>query len=870
MLHLVAQFEWTEPAQLAWLIALLPLLYLGLRSRSHLPPARRYASWSCRLLALVLVLAALTGIGLRRASQRRWVVLAVDASRSVQGAGSESAARFVEAAYAGRGEHRVGVLPFAARPGPLRFDGQFDPRDVDPVGSDPAAALRVAAASSPAEYVPQVVLLTDGLATRGDLAEAARGLDLPIDVVPLPAFGQSEVELVELRAGPVDRLARRAPLEIVVAANHTAPARWELERDGQLVAEGQLELAVGEQRIRTTADLGPGDSSLFTARIHADTDTFPENNRGRVRVFAPPRRRVLVVEPQPERVEFWQETLSAGSDPSIDLAVQTPERFFAESAAWEEYDLLLLSNLPSETWPAGAGQAMERYVEQGGGLIVVGGEATFGANVYRDSPLEPLLPVSAADEAETLPPVIALLLVIDRSGSMVRERRMELAREGAKQAIELLQPHDKAGVLAFSDTPLWIAEIEPVDDKQHLFAQIDTIEAAGQTFMYEAIERAFLALAQTVADRRYMILLTDGLFASPGDYFEIAQRMAQHQVRLSTVSISPGAEQELLKEMTRIAGGRHYHSDDATDLPEILVRETRTATEDDEPPRFPPFVYRQLPGLEAESAPAMSGYALTNPKPQAEQLLMAAGRDPLLAWWRYGAGRTVAWTADLHGRGMQSWQEWPGAGRFWQRLIHHAARRPPEPDVHITVHTHDDYAQVRLEIDWEHVFLAGQPSDPEMEPQPLTVSFRSPAGGPAEQAAQPIAPGVYQLQVPAAEIGEYRIQVQLDPRNEPVRHTWFVDNPCELQLRATDEAGLQALAESTGGRYHPEPDQLFQADGRTAPSTAPLSRTLLMIALLLVIADIACRRLPLGHRQWPDEGPAPRAPFSPRAANPNG
>jgi Ca-activated chloride channel homolog len=178
------------------------------------------------------------------------------------------------------------------------------------------------------------------------------------------------------------------------------------------------------------------------------------------------------------------------------------------------------------------------------------------------------------------------MLVIDRSGSMTVENRMELARRAARQSVELLEPLDQAGVMAFRmDRCGWPKCSRSVNGRrQQLLQAIDSLQPGGQTNMYGAVERAFLALNQTVADRRYMILLTDGI-PSSGDYIEIAERMAQRGITLSTVSLGQEAEQDLLIEMARIAGGRHDHCDDPNDVPGVMVRETRAAAADDTPQR---------------------------------------------------------------------------------------------------------------------------------------------------------------------------------------------------------------------------------------------------------------------------------------------
>ena len=62
----------------------------------------------------------------------------------------------------------------------------------------------------------------------------------------------------------------------------------------------------------------------------------------------------------------------------------------------------------------------------------------------------------------------------------------------------MLGPRDQVGVLAFEDRSRWITPLHPATDKQKILDQIDTIEAGGGTTMYPAIERAYLALRESL------------------------------------------------------------------------------------------------------------------------------------------------------------------------------------------------------------------------------------------------------------------------------------------------------------------------------------------------------------------------------------
>jgi hypothetical protein len=337
-----------------------------------------------------------------------------------------------------------------------------------------------------------------------------------------------------------------------------------------------------------------------------------------------------------------------------------------------------------------------------------------------------------------------------------------------------------------------------------------------------------------------MILLTDGVPA-PGDYREIAQRMAASGITLSTVSISKGAEQDMLKEMAAIAGGRHNHCDDPSAVPRILVQETKVAASEEGYREFRPFALRTLPGLDVSSAPPLLGYARTNPKPEAEPLLFAVAGHPLLCWWRYGAGTTLAFTSDAKkDRWAARWQSWPGVGAFWKRLVRHVARQPRVSPLSISAHRTGETIIVTAELP-----AADGQFPAEVK---LSATVSGPGGKEQTLTLEPDAPGRWaaNFSVPTGSSAEFEIRVSGEGSAESplaATQTVFIDYPDELRLQPTNEDLLRRVAETTGGVFRPEPASVFAPDGRTVPRVTPLWSYLLIAALLLFVADVALRRL---------------------------
>ncbi len=133
--------------------------------------------------------------------------------------------------------------------------------------------------------------------------------------------------------------------------------------------------------------------------------------------------------------------LGAGS---IEVDVRPPRGMPDSLADLQNYELLMLSNVPATALTQRQMEVARTYVQDlGGGLIMLGGDQSFGLGGYYKTVLEEILPVRSDFEKEKEKPSLAMVLVIDKSGSMGGEK-IEMAKEAAKGAVELLGPQTRS------------------------------------------------------------------------------------------------------------------------------------------------------------------------------------------------------------------------------------------------------------------------------------------------------------------------------------------------------------------------------------------------------------------------------------------
>ena len=443
-------------------------------------------------------------------------------------------------------------------------------------------------------------------------------------------------------------------------------------------------------------------------------------------------------------------------------------------------------------------------------------------------------------EKEKDKPSLGIVLVIDRSGSMDGDP-LEMAKSAAQSAVELLGNRDQIAVLAFDDQTYVISEMQSASSKGKISDEIARIESGGGTSLYPAMEMSFEILNSTSAKLKHVIMLTDGV-SNAGDYEGMAQKMVSARMTVSTVAVGGSADTQLLESIARIGKGRYYLAEDPSQVPQIFAKETVTASKSaiDEQP-FVPQVIRAthaLQEIDMEAAPDLLGYVMTRPKPTSEVILVTGKGDPLLVWWRYGLGMTAAFTSDAKSRWAAEWLTWPGYGKFWTQVVRQTMRKSDTRGLQISVSRDGQRADISIDA----VNETGQfINSAEVELTIINPQLRR-----EKSLMKQTAPGRFAADFITQQPGAYNMELALqqdDGVTYRLSRGLIVGYSDELRIRPTNNALLKEVAFVSGGRFNPEPGELFNHSERSAIRPTPLWAWLLSMAAFLLVPDVALRRI---------------------------
>lgn len=851
-------FEFESPWVL-FLLLLAGLVLLVLRyTLADSSKLQLAASALTRVIIVTLLVLAIAGTLWLGSSTEVAVLVLADVSDSTPDAAPKAVTEFLSSLQA--------EAPLGSNAGLVIFAN--DTQTVTPLGPAPKfpetlpalergddtsieKALVLAREIMPPDSVNRVVLFSDGNETRGDALAAAKRAALHgirVYTIPYTATDRPEVLLEDLGVPFEVKQGQSFAIAAVAHSGRATTASFSLYRNGFKIAERDMELVPGANTIRFDEPNPPDGLTKYELRVTAEEDYFADNNISSGTVFVSGEPRILLLEADEREARYLSRALEAEN---IRVEIREGQGMPGTLEELAAFDAVILSDVPATALNVRQMNLLRSYIEDlGGGFIMVGGEESFGLGGYYRTAIEDALPVRMRSEKKKDTPSLAMMLVIDKSGSM-NGLKMDLAKEAAVATVELLGPRDYVGVVAFDGAAYWAVDLQSASNKMGIVQTIETIQAGGGTNIYPGLEEAYQALSQVAATFKHCILLTDG-HSTQGDYAGVIDRMVNEQITVSSVGVGQGADAALLEDIARWGRGRYYFTADPYDIPQIFAKETMTASKSslvEEP--FLAQVFRShqvIQSIDWGSAPFLFGYVVVMPKPTAEVLLVTERGDPLLTMWQYGLGKTVAFTSDAKSRWASDWLSWPGFGSFWAQVIRDAMRTSATRGSETSVVYQGDSARIIIDnVDENGNFINALHS----EVQVIQPNLSSHA-----VALEQTAPGRYEASVSMEDTGSYLFRVRQaftsdgDETEDQVvsdyTRGFTVSYKPEYRHLSTNEAFLAQLADVSGGSVNPSIEKLLAV---TPEEAVPVRNSLwpwfLAAALILFVLDVALRRLDL-------------------------
>jgi Ca-activated chloride channel homolog len=847
--------DWTVGiAAAAFVIAGAVVFALGWRSRLMMSRFQRVTLLALRVAILLLLTAAMMQVTSEKKERSLSLVFAGDVSQSISNEELGRTSEFLKAAW-----ERKEDIPLRA----LGFDrstrGQKDPNVLPSLsrisknpGTDIERGLSSAYELFPAETFKRLVLFSDGNETTGDAlgqALAAKERGVQIDVVELATVTDRDIYIESVNLPRRARPGERIQVSVRVVSNFATKATLALKRGKAIETKREVEIVPGSNVFDFPVTVKTTYSTPYTADVSAEGDDHPDNNAltARLNVAGAPKIQVFSGNP--------------GGDPSLLEALSVnrwslngaPIAKFPNSVrSLSGYDLVILSNVDFLNFGEGPAKVLSKYVgEYGGGVLVIGGTNTSRLREKEEDkekkrkplPIENLLPVTLKEKKKTEPNPPALLLVIDKSLSMARESKFSMAIRAAKDSIELVPDRGQVGVVLFDDFPRWAVQMQTAKNRDKIIEDLDRFGVDGGTSIYPAMKEGYAALKKLSNKVKHVILLTDGVSISTFDQnAHIIQNMADKKITVSTVALGKESDKKHLQKIAKMGRGRFYYVEKADEIPKIFTKETKTITKTNivETEFVPELVKRgtMLRGIEFDKMPSLYGYNSARSKPTSELYALAEKKEPMIVRWRFGLGRVSFVGTDSGTDWARQWPDWEQYAKFWSQVAQNTLGDQNRRTYRLDAKVIGENASVTVDAldvngdfvnDLDLTLLVSAPGSD--EPMPVKLKQNRPGG--------------YGGQFQLPEMGEYSFTVKGSSETSAATEgigRIFLSPPNEFQHQAPNTALLKSLAETTGGRYNPTLDQIFEVPEKTFPRSRPLWPYMLYAALALFLVSIIIRR----------------------------
>ena len=532
----------------------------------------------------------------------------------------------------------------------------------------------------------RIAIFTDGYATEPlySMGDKLARLEVPVDYRLVNEVSRGDFQIQRLELPNQTQVNEPFIIGVTVQGSKDGEVPLIISRDGQILKETPITIKDGVGKIEFTTRLANSGSYAFGARINPSEDSHEGNNTAEkwLQVMGGPR--ILLV-------------TNYVNDPLIQVLAQQSYQVevVTDSKSLKIGSLLgaesvIFNNVPAHEVPGAFLKALPFYIEeQGGGFLMIGGERSFAAGGYYESALDPVLPITMELKNDHRKLSVAMAIAIDRSGSMAmgvdnsfggQMTKMELANNGAAEAINLLGYNDQVALFAVDTQATKVIPLQSIRQKKEKLKNdaMRVVSEGGGIFVYEALKAAWEELKKSPLSTRHIILFGDARDSTnESGYKALIKEMVKEKVTISVIGLGQetDSDADLLKDIAKRGGGRAFFTDNPLDIPQLFAQETvaiaRSAF-------IKEMIGAQATGkwLDISSSsptwlPTVDGYNLSYAREDATVSLLSTDeyKAPLIAHWQRGAGRVASVAFPLGGEFSKSVRNWKGYGDLSQTLL---------------------------------------------------------------------------------------------------------------------------------------------------------------------------------------------------------
>ncbi|MBL4698624.1 MAG: VWA domain-containing protein, partial [Phycisphaerales bacterium] len=814
---------------------------LGWRWMRGIPRFRRAIAVMIRVLLFGVLGIAMSGVYKVETANDLSVIAVVDTSMSVQSFasfGRDELGMAITIDQASRGflanasgerqpDDRLGIIAFDGRAQTIALptksqvlDRAIEIESVD--GSDLLKAIERARMQFPPDANARIVLISDGRSTTSGLDQIPA--DIPIDVVPIRYAVQEEVivESVEMpaRSLPESIVDVRVVLRSLGSSNgelalfyNAEPVDINGDLPGKLRA---IQVVPGQSVLVLPVRLGSGRVHRFEARyIPISTgdatyngDTSLGNNQAGGVTMTSGKGRVLVAAQIDESgVSQAAHLISTLTQAKWVIDVVIPGQFPTDLLEIEAYDLVVMVNTPRDALELEADSLINTYVQDlGGGVIFVGGREALGAGGWQGSVIEDILPVKLDVADDLIVPAVAVVLVLDSSGSMRNKvmgssrSQQAIANDAAAGAIKILDEKDLIGVVSFSNTARMVVKIGPNDQPETTHSQIASISSSGGTNIAPALQMAGGMLNSIDANTKHIVLLSDGESQNAEKLPQLAKEIGEMGIKVSTIAVGDGADELTMRTIAKNSGGVYYRVRNPSVLPRVFLKAIRVV-------RTPMVREGVVSPIVLENdtpatgflgrLPELSGLVITetiSDDPRVSTPIVSSQGEPIFAFHQVELGRVSVFTSDVS-RWSGKWIESDVFASFWTNVASWTMRSDQDEPGELSLVVRNN----RAEIEYNAIDPDGVPIDG----LDVAVQVFDASGQARTLNLVQVGSGQYTGVVDELGTGVHVVIASPHQADQPLQPTIAglqVTGVDEFKHLSADPQALIALANRTGGR----------------------------------------------------------------------